>query len=79
MVSEVKEEQIRAEARAMLEKFSKFLGGIKVSSDSNLGGESSGFREEGKGEESNDEFRDLMFTNAPNKDGDFIMAEKKKW
>ena len=79
MVSEVKEEQIRAEARAMLEKFSKSLGNVKVSSENNVNDESSGFRSESEGEESNEDFRDRMFANAPNVEGDFIIAEKKKW
>ena len=93
VVSEDKEEHMRAEARAMLGKFSKSLGNVKVSSESNVDGESSGFRieattfEKGSrspkgesvGEESNNDFRQRMFANAPNKEGDFIVAEKKKW
>ena len=36
-------------------------------------------REEGKKCESDSEFRKLMFENAPNKKGDFIVAEKGAW
>jgi len=38
-----------------------------------------GFREEGKGNSCDKEFRASVFGNAPNKEGDFIIAEKKKW
>jgi hypothetical protein len=79
MVSEAKEEQIRAEARAMLDKFSKSLGNIKVSSEIKGDGDSSGFREEGSGDEGSQDFRQMMFANSESKEGDFIVAEKKKW
>ena len=76
----------------MLEKFSKSLGDIKVSSESKSD-VSEGFREEattfekgsrspnGKsdGEDRSEDFRDRMFANAESKEDDFILAEKKKW
>ena len=36
-------------------------------------------RADGNGQECDNDFKKIMFKNAPNKSGDFILAEKKRW
>lgn len=77
-MEESKREEIRQEAKKMLANFSKALEKVKVKEKDfklNVGG----FRKEGSGVKCNEDFRKKMFENAPAKDGDFIIAEKKKW
>jgi hypothetical protein len=71
-------EKIRKEAKEMLDKFASALDDIDIDIKSEKR-EEGGFREEGSGESSDSDFRDSMFANAPEKDGDCIVAEKKKW
>lgn len=78
VISEEKREEIRKDARRVLDKFSKELGKVKIPKD-NEEEECRGFREEGEGVKGDEDFRKRMFENAPEKDGDFIVAEKKKW
>jgi hypothetical protein len=75
------EEKIRLEAKALLKKFADKLDeiGIEVEDKSLKPEKNSGIREELEGEESDDDFRKRMFENSPNKTGDCILAEKKKW
>jgi Asp-tRNA(Asn)/Glu-tRNA(Gln) amidotransferase C subunit len=78
VVSEEKREEIRKDARRVLDKFSKELGKVRIPLDKEKEG-CGGFREEGEGVKGDEEFRKAMFKNAPEKDGDFIVAERKKW
>jgi len=80
-------EEIRKEAREILERFAKTLDkvkGLKIK-DSDEGkdfsGELSGVRIEGKGEVCGEDgdFRKRMFDNAPKKNGDCILAERASW
>ncbi len=71
-------EEIRKEAQAILAKFSKALEKIKTASEGNVE------RKEDRRSESDhlkqdDDFRRLMFENAPTKSDEFIFAEKKSW
>lgn len=77
-MDEVKREEIRAQAKKILEDFSKSLDKVKISEKAEKG-ELGGFREEGATLTGNEKFRKQMFANAPAKDGDFIIAESKKW
>ena len=72
------EEKIRREAKAILDKFAKELESVELK-DKKEKREVGGTREEGKGGEEVSDFRKRMFENAPSKEGDFIVAEKKKW
>jgi Asp-tRNA(Asn)/Glu-tRNA(Gln) amidotransferase C subunit len=72
------EEKIRKEAREILDKFAKELEGVELKERKDKK-EVGGVREEGSGGEGSSDFRKRMFANAPNKEGDFIVAEKKKW
>ena len=80
MVSEEKKIQIGKEARSILDKFAGALDQIDLEGKKDLKKGLGGFREEkGEGEKCDSEFKERMFENAPKKEGDFILAEKKKW
>jgi len=72
------EEKIRSEARRILDKFGKSLSKVKFK-EKDLKIKEGGFREEGSGSECDSEFRERMFSNAPEREDNFIVAEKKKW
>ncbi len=76
-MDERKREEIKKESKKILDKFAKSLDSVKFK-EKELKKEVGGFREEGKGEVDNS-FRERMFANAPSTDGDYIIAEKKKW
>jgi len=70
-------EQIKIETKKLLDKFSKVLEKVK-SEESNVEREEDR-RKEGEGKMGDEEFRKIMFENAPQKNDEFILAEKKKW
>jgi len=77
-VSEKEKESIRKEAKFILDSFS-----LKLSKIDHKTKEIQIIRGDGQrteGENSKEEIsREIMFKNALNKKGDFIVAEKKKW
>ncbi len=73
------EESLRKEARRILDKFASELDRVKLPKEKSLKKGVGGFREEGEGSKGDEDFRRRMFENAPSKEGDFILAEKKKW
>jgi len=78
MVTEAKRKAIEEEAKKMLAGFGKALANVKIPNDvAEEVGE--GFREEKNGSECSEDFREGMFANAPSKEEDFIVAEKKSW
>ena len=78
MITEAEKEKIKEEAKHILDKFAKSLEAVKLKEKS-LKSQVSGFRNEGSGEKSSQEFREMLFSNAPKTEGDCIIAEKKKW
>ena len=79
-VSEKEKEEIRANAKKMLESFSKKLTSIKGIEEHFESSESKdGQREEGKPWQTAPEFRDLFFLNAPFVEDEFIVSEKGGW
>ena len=72
------EEKIRAEARRILDKFGKSLSKVKLK-EKDLKVKEGGFRGEESGNECDEEFRSKMFANAPEREDNHIVAEKKKW
>ena len=70
--------KVEKEARALLDGFSKTLSKIKLK-ENKVKEELSGFRAEGSGEKCDSYFRERMFANASEKEGDFIIAERKSW
>lgn len=77
-MDERKREEIKKEAKKILDNFSKALEKVSVKKKV-LKKRVGGFREEGEGKETDMDFRDRVFDNAPDKDGDYIIGEKKKW
>lgn len=77
-VDEKKREQIKKEAQDILKKFAASLEKVKFEEKENKKGVG-GFRGEGEGLKGNEDFRKRMFENAPEKDDDCIIAEKKTW
>ena len=79
-VEEKKKEQIKRQAKEILDKFSKALSCIPNVKESNVVRDEDRREERrGEGKECDSDFRQLMFKNAPRKNKDFIIAEKKKW
>jgi hypothetical protein len=76
-VSEKEKEEIEKEVKFMIEGFSKKLSKIGQVPESSI--------ERGEGDkeektECDENFsREIMFKNAPEKNKDFIISEKKKW
>ncbi len=77
-ISEHKREEIKKQAQGILRNFAKSLEKVKLKGKKEKK-EIGGFREEGQGEKGDEDFRQRMFDNAPNKNEDFIIAEKKRW
>jgi|TARA_Y100000310_G_scaffold255184_1_gene262473 hypothetical protein len=78
-VSEKEKKEIKKEAKNMMDSFSKKLSRIDKKIEESLIERENGEREEGELYEESNEFKKIMFENAPNKNKDFIIAEKKKW
>ncbi|MEK6889840.1 MAG: hypothetical protein AABW82_04810 [Nanoarchaeota archaeon] len=79
MISEDKKSEIEKGAREILKNFSKGLAKVKLSEKKKNHEGVGGFRKEGAGEKCDDDFRNGMFSNAPNKNDRCIIAEKKEW
>lgn len=77
MISEQQKEKIKKEAKAVLEKFAKSLEGIPEIKEKEI--KSDSYRKEGQGSQPNEDFKERMLKNAPNKSEDNIIAEKAKW
>ena len=78
-VSEKEKEDIKKQAKSIMEKFSEKLSKIDKKIPEPLIERKEFEREEKQGNESDSDFRERMFENAPEKNKDFIIAEKKKW
>ena len=72
-------EKIKEEARKLLEKFSRALEGVKADKEEWNVERESDRRREKEGKKCDNDFRKILFENAPQKDSDFIIAEKKTW
>lgn len=75
MISEKEKEEIRQEAKALLEKFAKALDKVKFK-EKDLKSGIGGFREEGEGEEAEEDFRKTMFENFRIKDSDSVQESE---
>jgi len=78
MITDTKKEGIQKRAKKILDDFAKALEKVKVK-EKRLKRDVGGFRKEESGKEGDSSFREIMFTNAPEIEGDCIVAEKKKW
>ena len=76
-VTEEEKEEIRTNAKKLLDEFSSKLDKIKaVEAKSD---KKENLRIEGKGSESNDNFKEIMFDNAPLVEDGLIIAETGHW
>lgn len=70
--------QLEEETKKLLDKFSKALAGVKSASEWNVERDSDR-RKEKEGKPCDNDFRKILFENAPRHDDEFIIAEKKIW
>jgi len=78
-VSEEEKEEIKKQAKEIMDKFSNKLSKVDEKLSEPFIEREEFEREEEERKESNSGFRERMFENAPRKNKDFIIAEKKKW
>ena len=78
-VSEKEKESIKKQAKEIMDKFSKKLERINNKTGDSFVEREDFEREEREGKKGNLDFRKRMFENAPNKNEDFILTEKKSW
>ena len=78
MITEKQRNEIKLEAKKILDSFASALESVKVKKES-VKKQAGGYRKEKNGEKCDEDFRISMFENAPFKEGDCIIAEKKKW
>ena len=71
-------EAIEAQAKQILDNFSKALESVKAKSQKTRM-QQAPFREETQAKPFSTEFKQQIFKNAPNKDEDCIIAEKAQW
>ncbi len=76
-VSEQEKEDIKKQAKGIMDSFSRKLSKIKDIPELVIE-RAECERDEGNGK-CQEIDREVMFANAPNKNKDFILAEKKKW
>ena len=79
-ISEKERETIRKQAKKIMDDFSNELLKVKMKIDDSPVEISDGQTEESFCKNSCSEIdRKIMFENAPNKSGDFVIAESGKW
>ena len=71
-------EAIEAQAKQILDNFSKALESVKAKPKKTKGSQAP-YRQETQAVSSDPKFKELMFKNAPNKNEDCIIAEKAQW
>ena len=76
-VSETEKQEIKKQAKHLLEEFAGKLEKIKTEEKHFESDE--GTRQEGSGWETDREFKDTIFCNAPNVEDNFFIAEKGSW
>ena len=78
-VSEKEKEDIKRQAKKIMDKFSKRLEKVKLSDKSKISEQGLEFEREENSKNEREIDRKIMFENAPDKNKDFIVSEKKKW
>ena len=76
-VTEDEKEEIRKNAKNLLDEFSAKIAKVSVREKKEEGEEN--LREEGEGWETNEKFRELMMDNAPMVEDGLIMTDKGGW
>ena len=75
----ITKEDIKREAKNIMDSFSRKLASVKEKISESKVEREEFERVENEGNECDDDFRKRMFENTPNKNTDFILAEKKSW
>ena len=78
-VSDEEKKVIKRQSKKIMDSFSKRLAEVDKNTEDVSVERGSGMRDEGNGEDCDETFREMFFKNAPHKEGDFILGEKKKW
>lgn len=78
-LNEEEKSRIREQAKKMLDSFSGKISKVQVSEDEPVIERKEFERGEKNGENCDISFKKIMFENAPHKNKDFIIAEKKSW
>lgn len=79
-VSEKERKDIEKQAKHILDVFAKEISKIEIKDKGGIIERDNGDREEKEKDfEENEISREIMFENAPNKNKNSIIAEKKKW
>ena len=78
-VSEKEKEDIKRQAKEIMDKFSKRLEKVKLSDKPKILERDLEFEREENSKNEREIDRKVMFENAPEKNKDFIISEKKKW
>ena len=78
-VSEKEKKEIEKQAKDIMDGFSQKLSRVDKKISESLIEREQGERVEGAGKTCDDDFRKVMFENAPVKNKDFIIGEKKTW
>ncbi len=78
-LSEKEKEGVKKEAKKIIDSFSEKLSKVKIPKDEPVIKRKDFERGEGNGTETDEVLKELILENAPNKNKDFIIAEKKKW
>ena len=80
MISEKEKEDIRKEARGILDKFRKALDKAQVKDIKRKKG-INGYRDEKEddSDETNRDFKEWLLKNAPARNDDFLIAERADW
>ena len=79
-VSEKEKQEIKKQAKKLLDEFASKLEKIKTKESHFENSESpSGTREEGNGWNTDQDFKDIMLANAPFVEDNSIVAEKGDW
>ncbi len=76
-VSEQEKQEIKKQAKYLMDNFGKKLEKIKIKEEYFEDGE--GLREECKGWNTDRDFRDALFCNAPFVEDEQLVAEKGEW
>lgn len=74
----INQEEIKKEAKQIMDNFMEALGDIKVEEDFNLQ-RSDSLREETKADALDEDFQQRFLSNAPKTSGNAILANKGEW
>lgn len=78
-ITQKEKQEIRKKVKTIIEDFSKKLEKINKKTKEPTIERKKNQRKEKSPQTCNNKFRETMFKNAPNKNKDFIIAEKKQW